>query len=74
MQNNGSIYNVIYTYTKGSWIVQPYFQYTNVPTNAKIGIVERRVDHRRRDPGELRLQTRLLAPRALGIYLEFGKR
>ncbi len=40
VQNNGSIYNVIYTYTKGPWIVQPYFQYTNVPTNAKIGIVK----------------------------------
>jgi hypothetical protein len=39
-QNNGSIYNVIYTYTKGSWIVQPYFQYTDVPTNAQIGIAK----------------------------------
>ena len=40
VQNNGSIYNVIYTYSKGSWIVQPYFQYTSVPTNANIGIAE----------------------------------
>jgi hypothetical protein len=40
VQNNSSIYNVIYTYNKGSWIVQPYFQYTNVPTNAKIGIAK----------------------------------
>lgn len=40
VQNNGSIYNVIYTYTKGNWIVQPYFQYTDVPTNKKIGIVK----------------------------------
>jgi hypothetical protein len=39
VQNNGSIYNVIYTYTKGPWIVQPYFQYTDVPTNVKIGVV-----------------------------------
>ncbi len=38
--NNSSIYNLIYTYTKGSWVVQPYFQYTDVPTNAKIGIVQ----------------------------------
>jgi len=38
VQNTGSIYNVIYTYTKGAWIVQPYFQYTSVPTNASIGI------------------------------------
>lgn len=40
VQNNGSIYNIIYTYTKGAWVVQPYFQYTNIPTNASIGIVK----------------------------------
>jgi len=40
VQNNGSIYNVIYTYSKGSWIIQPYYQYTNVPTNATIGVVK----------------------------------
>jgi Putative beta-barrel porin-2, OmpL-like. bbp2 len=40
VQNDGSIYNVIYTYTKGSWIVQPYYQYTSVPTNASIGILK----------------------------------
>jgi hypothetical protein len=28
LQNNSSIYNVIYTYNKGSWILQPYWQYT----------------------------------------------
>jgi hypothetical protein len=40
VQNNSSIYNVIYTYSKGSWIIQPYWQYTNVPTNANIGITK----------------------------------
>jgi hypothetical protein len=40
VQNNGSIYNVIYTYNKGSWIIQPYWQYTDVPTNTAIGIVK----------------------------------
>ena len=40
VQNNGSIYDVIYTYTKGAWIVQPYFQYTDVPTNTRIGILK----------------------------------
>jgi len=39
VQNNGSILNVIYTFTKGPWIVQPYFQLTDVPTNPSIGIV-----------------------------------
>lgn len=40
VQNNGSMYAVVYTYTKGSWIVQPYYQYGDVPTNPKIGIVK----------------------------------
>ena len=40
VQNNGSIYNVIYTYTNGPLIIQPYFQYTDVPTNTKIGITK----------------------------------
>ncbi|HLH42006.1 MAG TPA: outer membrane beta-barrel protein [Bryobacteraceae bacterium] len=40
VQNNGSIYNVIYTYNKGSWIIQPYYQYTSVPTNAAIGVAK----------------------------------
>lgn len=40
VQNNGSIYNVIYTYTKGAWILQPYFQYSSVPTNQNVGVVK----------------------------------
>jgi hypothetical protein len=40
VQNNSSIYNVIYTFTKGPWLIQPYFQYTDVPTNQRIGIVK----------------------------------
>lgn len=38
--NNSDIYNLIYTYTKGSWVVQPYFQITDVATTAKIGIIQ----------------------------------
>jgi len=38
--NNSQIYNLIYSYTKGAWVVQPYLQYTDVPTNAKIGITQ----------------------------------
>ena len=72
VQNNGSIYNVIYTYTKGPWIVTPYFQYTNIPTNASIGVSRAR-HYGRRDPGELRHETRLLSPGALGIYWEYGQ-
>src|SRR3989442_9358219 len=38
VQNNQSIYNIIYTYNKNGWPIQPYCQYTNVPVNTKIGI------------------------------------
>lgn len=39
IQNNGSMYAVIYSYTKGSWIVQPYYQYGRVPTNPAVGVL-----------------------------------
>lgn len=39
VQNNSVMYAAIYTYTKGSWVVQPYYQYSNVPTNRSIGVV-----------------------------------
>ena len=38
VQNNSSMHVVIYTYTKGAWIVQPYFQYSNLPKNLKVGV------------------------------------
>jgi hypothetical protein len=38
--NNSAIYNVIYTYNKNNWIVQPYYQRTNVPTNPRIGVAK----------------------------------
>jgi Putative beta-barrel porin-2, OmpL-like. bbp2 len=38
IQNNSMIYNLMYTYTKGPWVIEPYVQYTDVPTNLKAGI------------------------------------
>jgi len=38
--NNSQMYNLIYTYSHGAWVIQPYFQYTDVPTNTKIGITQ----------------------------------
>jgi hypothetical protein len=35
VQNDGYMHAVIYTYTKGPWIVSPYFQYGKVPANLK---------------------------------------
>jgi hypothetical protein len=31
---------VIYTYTKGPWIISPYFQYGKLPTNTKVGVAK----------------------------------
>jgi hypothetical protein len=38
VQNNSTMHYVAYAYTKGPWILQPYYQYSNVPTNVKIGV------------------------------------
>ena len=38
--NNSQIYNLIYSYTRDSWVIQPYFQYTDVPINPSIGILQ----------------------------------
>jgi hypothetical protein len=38
--DNSQIYNLIYTYSRGAWVVQPYLQYSDVPTNARIGIAK----------------------------------
>jgi len=40
LQNNGSMYAAIYTYSKGSWVIQPYTQFGFVPTNRDIGIAK----------------------------------
>jgi hypothetical protein len=40
LQNNSQVYNLIYTYTHGNLMVNPYYQYTYVKTNASIGIPE----------------------------------
>jgi len=37
-QNNSLMYALVYTCTKGSWIIQPYVLYTDVPANQKGGI------------------------------------
>jgi hypothetical protein len=37
-QNNSQIYNLIYMYSHGNWMIMPYYQYNVVPTNVSIGI------------------------------------
>lgn len=38
IQNNSMLFDLIYTYSKNRWVIQPYVQYTDVPTNLKAGI------------------------------------
>ncbi len=40
LQNNSEIYNLIYTYNAAPWIIQPYFQWTYLPHNAQLGVLE----------------------------------
>ena len=40
LQNNSSIYNLIYSYSQGPWIVTPYLQFTNVDRDERLGIAE----------------------------------
>ena len=38
LQNNGQIYNLIWTHTAGAWVITPYLQLTHVPRNRDFGI------------------------------------
>jgi hypothetical protein len=40
LQNNGQMHAVIYTYSKGAWIISPYFQYGTYAKNTKVGIAK----------------------------------
>jgi len=40
IQNNGAMHAVIYTYTKGPWIISPYFQYGTYGKSYKAGIAK----------------------------------
>lgn len=41
-QNNSRIVNLIYTYNAEPWLITPYFQYTDVPANAALGLTSAR--------------------------------
>jgi len=40
LQNNSEIYNLIYTYSKGNWMITPYYQYTSIAKNTNVFITE----------------------------------
>ncbi|THD80586.1 MAG: porin [Phenylobacterium sp.] len=37
-QNNGDIFNLIWTHTEGNWEVMPYLQYGHTPASTKAGL------------------------------------
>src|SRR5258706_1980214 len=37
-QNNGTIWNAIWTHTEGAWVINPYLQYTTTPKDAALGL------------------------------------
>jgi hypothetical protein len=39
IQNNGQLYDLIYSYTKGKWMLEPSVQYNSVPALPALGIV-----------------------------------
>ena len=39
-QQNSGIFNVNYTYANGPWTVTPYFQFTNVERDLRLGILD----------------------------------
>jgi hypothetical protein len=41
LQNNGQMHAVIYTYTKGPWVISPYFQYGSVPVVKQVGVLKK---------------------------------
>jgi len=40
LDNNSQIYDIIYEYNAGPWIVEPYFQWTVIPHNSDIGVLK----------------------------------
>lgn len=39
-QNNGDIFNLIWTHTEGAWQIVPYLQYSHTPKSASIGLTD----------------------------------
>ena len=37
-QNNGSVWNLIWTHTEGAWVINPYLQYTTTPKITSFGL------------------------------------
>ena len=66
-QNNSQIINLIYTYNSEPWTITPYFQYTNIPSNADLGIDSARTVWRRHS-GELQGQRQYQYRRARRIH------
>ena len=38
-QNNGTIWNLMWTHTEGAWVINPYLQYSTTPKITKYGLL-----------------------------------
>lgn len=38
-QNNGTVWNLLWTHTEGPWVINPYLQYTTTPKITKFGLL-----------------------------------
>ncbi len=66
--NNEDIYNIIYTYTKGHWVINPYYQYTKCPDECEHWNISGRLDEWRRTAGYVRFQAWNIGGSAAGIH------
>jgi hypothetical protein len=37
-QNNGTVWNLLWTHTDGPWVINPYLQYTTTPKDVSLGL------------------------------------
>jgi hypothetical protein len=38
-QNNGTVWNLLWTHTDGPWVINPYLQYTTTPKDVSLGLL-----------------------------------
>ena len=67
LNNNGQIYNIIYTFNSAPFVITPYFQETNIPYNPDIGVLKVNPDPKRSNSRELRYHGHVLHSRACRI-------
>lgn len=63
-QNNGSMYNVLYTHVSGNWTIEPYLQYTLVPVSSALGVMQKGSTM----GGALFINYNITSPNSAGVF------